>query len=423
VCKFFKRREGSCKFGAQCAFLHVSHPTAEEPNGPDENWNFMASSDGGGRAQDGDASVKLCTAWINTGQCPRMSACKFRHGTCGVAIGKARALWIAERRLRRASMPSTVGDDIPSQDKLGYRARAAVMARWMVETFRKEDLERGVLDVAGGRGDLSFELSMTHSLKCTVVDPRPVRLNKCQHRRISQALASLAQNGTPAEHEAIAGVHRAEDLAEAAQRMQQVLEEAKGLRSQGRAAEAVALLKSFSSRSVDVAGVANAGSAAPGCGVDQAEADEEEEADGLFFQLDPQDDCNNMEEAPNASFEQRDYGFRGREGGGSQSLAQALRACKVSPEGCKCAGFILSQRQDWFGERFAAGGDLGHVTADAGVFCGLHPDEATDHIVKIALAQKKPFCIVPCCVMRTRVPRVGPGGKTVSSYEVPYLLA
>ena len=35
------------------------------------------------------------------------------------------------------------------------------MARWMTETFRKEDLEKGVLDVAGGRGDLSFELSMT----------------------------------------------------------------------------------------------------------------------------------------------------------------------------------------------------------------------------------------------------------------------
>lgn len=178
VCKFFKRSKGTCRFGAACTFRHQM--AGEPPVEPRADWDFMANSDCGGRAQDSDVSVKLCTAWINTGRCPRMSACKFRHGTCGVEIGKARARWIAERRQRRALLPSTPGDDIPSHDKLGYRARAAVMARWMTETFRKEDLEKGVLDVAGGRGDLSFELSMTHSLNCTVVDPRPVRLNKCQ---------------------------------------------------------------------------------------------------------------------------------------------------------------------------------------------------------------------------------------------------
>lgn len=150
----------------------------------------------------------------------------------------------------------------------------------------------------------------------------------------------------------------------------------------------------------------------------EAEADDEEEAEDLFFQQDPRDDSNNIEEAANQSFEQCNSGLRGIGGTGSHSLEYALRVCKVSPEVCKCASFIFSQRQEWFGDRFATGGDLQHVAAEAGVFCGLHPDEATDHIVKIALEQKKPFCIVPCCVMRTRVPRIGPGGKAVSSYEV-----
>jgi hypothetical protein len=31
----------------------------------------------------------------------------------------------------------------------GYRERAAVMASWVARTFRKEDLEKGILDVAG----------------------------------------------------------------------------------------------------------------------------------------------------------------------------------------------------------------------------------------------------------------------------------
>jgi hypothetical protein len=184
VCKFWKRSKGRCKFGETCSFSHPGmaavgqNETAEV--GQKEAGDFLGAADLGTRAQDNDASVQLCTAWINTGLCPRMSECKFRHGTCGVPIGKARALWIAERRQRRAALPSTIGDTIPSQDKLGYRARAAVMAKWMVETFEVQDLEKGVLDVAGGRGDLSFELSLAHSLRCTVVDPRPVRLNKFQ---------------------------------------------------------------------------------------------------------------------------------------------------------------------------------------------------------------------------------------------------
>ena len=77
------------------------------------------------------------------------------------------------------------------RDRQSYRARAAVLAQWMSDTFRAEDLAQGVLDVAGGRGDLSFELTVSHSLRCTVVDPRPVRLTKHQHRRLTQALTAL----------------------------------------------------------------------------------------------------------------------------------------------------------------------------------------------------------------------------------------
>ena len=132
------------------------------------------------------------------------------------------------------------------------------MANWVARTFRKDDLDKGILDVAGGRGDLSFELSMSHSLACTVVDPRPVRLNKCQHRRLSQALVALSS----------APGYGAADIAAAAQSRQEVLEEAKQLRACGKNAEAVKLLKDFA--------VTN-GMEAP-ASMEKEEEEEEEEA-------------------------------------------------------------------------------------------------------------------------------------------------
>lgn len=49
---------------------------------------------------------------------------------------------------------------------------------------------------------------------------------------------------------------------------------------------------------------------------------------------------------------------------------------------------------------------------------GLHPDEATDHIVDIGLALRIPFVVVPCCVFpnffKQRRLR---NGKVVRSYE------
>ena len=201
--------------------------------------------------------------------------------------------------------------------------------------------------------------------------------------------------------------------------MQKILSRAKELRSEGRKEEAVALLRSYSARSMGSGDFAVAGSGTsdggPGQAAEAPDLEEGgEEAESLFFESDAQEDRSGSR----GSFEQCAGGLKGPGGGGNRSLEQALCVCKVSPEICKCAGFIMSQRQEWFGERFAVGGDLEHVVEEAGVLCGLHPDEATDHIVRIALEQKKPFCIVPCCVMRTRVPRIGPDRKAVSSYEV-----
>lgn len=38
---------------------------------------------------------------------------------------------------------------------------------------------------AGGRGSLTFELACVHGVRCTLVDPRPLKLNKLQHKQLA----------------------------------------------------------------------------------------------------------------------------------------------------------------------------------------------------------------------------------------------
>lgn len=62
----------------------------------------------------------------------------------------------------------------------------------------------------------------------------------------------------------------------------------------------------------------------------------------------------------------------------------------------------------------------------ASAIVALHPDEATDSIVDMAVAKQIPFCIVPCCVFARLFPhRQKVSGEPVSTYEdlIEYLMA
>ncbi len=58
--------------------------------------------------------------------------------------------------------------------------RFAAACRFLIDTFGREILARGsgVLDIGGGRGDLSFELVNLNNIRATIVDPRPGSLSK-----------------------------------------------------------------------------------------------------------------------------------------------------------------------------------------------------------------------------------------------------
>lgn len=58
-------------------------------------------------------------------------------------------------------------------DSRAKALRAKLFATWLMETYGRNELASGggVLDVAGGKGKLSIELSLQGNIACTIVDP------------------------------------------------------------------------------------------------------------------------------------------------------------------------------------------------------------------------------------------------------------
>ena len=136
------------------------------------------------------SSAELCKHWINTGACLKGDGCRFVHLDMSTAAGKhARRQWIvqrkAERLARQAASSAALGDVVAVDAKRHKGARADVFCDWLVGALGAAALAEGsgVLDIAGGRGDVSFELAVKHGIaKCTLVDPRPRKLSKSQRR-------------------------------------------------------------------------------------------------------------------------------------------------------------------------------------------------------------------------------------------------
>ena len=130
-----------------------------------------------------------CKFWLNQGVCHKGAACKYAHADD--RGGRARA-WIEARRARRRALAAEAGDPHGS-DAVSKGKRAERFAEWLVRTFGVDALNAGdgVLDVAGGRGDVSFELYNRRGVKCTLVEPRARKLSKSQRKFLKNRPPSL----------------------------------------------------------------------------------------------------------------------------------------------------------------------------------------------------------------------------------------
>eukprot|EP00929_Paragymnodinium_shiwhaense_P115186 TRINITY_DN83888_c0_g1_i1.p1 TRINITY_DN83888_c0_g1~~TRINITY_DN83888_c0_g1_i1.p1 ORF type:complete len:386 (+),score=45.84 TRINITY_DN83888_c0_g1_i1:241-1398(+) len=98
-----------------------------------------------------------CTYWLRKGECWRGERCGCPH----------------DPRLRAAA-PVEAGPLRAPISRVRNRWRASIFRRWLLDTFGIEMLKAGsgVVDVAGGQGELSFELVNLNDVPCTILDPR-----------------------------------------------------------------------------------------------------------------------------------------------------------------------------------------------------------------------------------------------------------
>lgn len=109
--------------------------------------------------------IPICKHWRWNGNCVYGNECYFRHvdGLAGYDSMHTRPKTGARQR-----------------QKVYKTGRASILRRWLLNTFGVSYLNTGsgVLDIAGGKGELSFELVNLHGIKSTVFDPRALELHR-----------------------------------------------------------------------------------------------------------------------------------------------------------------------------------------------------------------------------------------------------
>eukprot|EP00928_Gymnodinium_smaydae_P064364 TRINITY_DN4770_c1_g1_i1.p1 TRINITY_DN4770_c1_g1~~TRINITY_DN4770_c1_g1_i1.p1 ORF type:complete len:411 (+),score=100.05 TRINITY_DN4770_c1_g1_i1:66-1235(+) len=348
----------SAAWGLRCDCCAPPAPSAPLPELPRER-NLA-----GAEAAEAAEAVKTpCRHFLRLGTCLYGDSCRFSHVAVPVPDKSLedRRAWGGRRRLVR---------------KCG---KAGALRRFLIETFGEETLAggEGVLDVAGGAGELAFQLVNLNGLRTTVVDPRPLRVDRfvgklrrgAYHgteplqRFNSQKAAEDGSSRFPGHLRAFLDDALLEALfAEDDIRFEQTLRE-----SRTRARQAC-----WTERGMEHSADNDGGSGIDAAGLDEVAAAVTAEA---------------AEQAQAAEEAQAEDGRR-----------------PALPEAAEVARLLR------------------------GVSCvvGLHPDQAAGAALDLALALGCPAAIVPCCVYQVEFPkRRLPNGAPVRSPDdlVEWLLA
>ncbi|GAB4823002.1 hypothetical protein N2152v2_010048 [Parachlorella kessleri] len=263
-----------------------------------------------------------------------------------------------ERRLLSSSQGF-----VHSASAAAKRCRAQVFAAWLVKTYRKEVLNAGagVLDVAGGAGSVTFELAVVHGINCTLVDPRPLKLTKHHHRQLQQAgLAPVVH--TLAQQQLQEQADRLGDLGWGGRQAGELDMAAITLDRQGTEND---------SRLVTAAGLGADGTPAAAADV-------------------PSLAVQNVQQQ------------QGEERQRQQPAEVHLWQVQA------WFGPQLWQSPGWkslFGCSISSGGSCSSRSRQGySLLVGLHPDQATEPILDLALQTRRPFAVVPCCVFARLFP-------------------
>lgn len=129
---------------------------------------------------------KVCKYWINKNKCKEGDKCLFQHPT-GDDFDQIRKDWVEERVKNRKL--ATHNPDDPHTSKKPHGLRAIIFADWIRKTFAKELAQGGgVLDIAGGKGEVSLVLSRGFGITSTVVEPKKRKLPNYWYTRLRRLM-------------------------------------------------------------------------------------------------------------------------------------------------------------------------------------------------------------------------------------------
>jgi hypothetical protein len=315
----------------------------------------------------------VCKHWQHRGFCLFKESCLYPHPPEALAA-------VAQRAAERAALPACLHTTnlarprgpggYAGRRKVRNAFRAGAFRRFLLDTFGREALGagEGVLDVAGGKGEVAFELLNLNGIAATVLEPRDLDLRRAAlqlergyyHWNPLYALS----NDAPRHADAPA-------LMPAHLRMAVTPEVA---------------------RCVARTGGLAAGAAMP--------------ADW------PAAFAGAVQAARDPGWADRAAGHESAAPGRREAPPSARVPPAAAPPGERAAAAAAPPA------RVDDAAAAWRAVSGCSVVVGMHPDQATDFVVDLALAHGKPFAVVPCCVHAKEFPlRRTPAGAPVRSYD------
>jgi hypothetical protein len=237
--------------------------------------------------------------------------------------------------------------------KVPHSQRAYIFCRWLVDKFGKDYLNsgEGVLDVAGGKGEISLFLTHMFGIRSTVVEPNVRRDKPYQRRNLMDVIRKQLDIEAGGDGQ---------------------------------------FYRKFS-----------------------ATSSSSTEPDGL---------CTGSVSINN-SHENFDAGEAMQPTATDSADPEQAKKEQRRLKKLQQAQFVVPRLCTLLDDQFAV--DHASVLEGASILIGMHPDQATEPIVDMALKHCKPFAVVPCCVFAHENPhrRLRTGGEVNTTLDfVQYLM-
>jgi hypothetical protein len=295
--------------------------------------------------------TSICKHWLRTrGNCLFASECRYLHPSIEIDDPTF---------LRQQSKFNQSGKRLRKRSK--NQGRAGEFRRWLLNQFGIDTLRSGsgILDIAGGKGVISFELVNLNQCKSTIIDPR----NSIDYSKL--------------EHKLLTGLyHRTTPL--------QMFIHCPIPQSAGQIIEPEHLKLFWTPALWESLGL----------GSFLCDTNNYEEEYKIFREIFVGPDFD-----PNLFLEEQ--------------FNVARKYCWTS------GGLKVESSED--SDSVNVSWSLGRVKElleNCSCIIGMHPDQATEAIVDFALALDKPFALLPCCVFSELFPnRRAPDGSFVKNYS------